>query len=82
MFKEILKQAAGDLLDFFRSQIALLWHLALSHPRMTARGAVAVAVYLGAYFGLELSPGSQALLASILIGYLGVAGRDKDRSAL
>jgi hypothetical protein len=58
-------------------QAEALRALVLSHPRMTVKGAVAAAVYVAAHFGFHLSPPVQVFLATVLMAYLGVAGRDK-----
>lgn len=82
MWKQKLDEFASALLDWLMSQCAALWWLIRHNPRMTVKGLTAVAVYAAAHYGFEISAEWQALLATVLLGYLGVAGRDEHKRRL
>lgn len=79
MFNEKLDRFACAALDLLGRALAALRELAWVNRRMTAKGLVSAAVFLGARYGLDISQETQALLATLLFTYLGLAGRDKQR---
>lgn len=79
MFKDKLDRFACAALDHLGRALDALWELAWLNRRMTAKGLVSALVLAAAHFGFEVSTGTQALLASALVAYLGLAGRDKQR---
>lgn len=79
MLRRRLNSAACAALDLLGRALAALRELAWLNRRMTAKGLVSVAVFIAAHYGLELSPATQVVLASLLFTYLGLVGRDKQK---
>ena len=79
MLLQKLDSVACAVLDLLGRALAALRELAWLNRRMTAKGLVSVAVFVGAHYGLEISPTAQVILASLLFTYLGLVGRDKQK---
>jgi hypothetical protein len=66
-------------LDWLMRQAAALRELAWLNRRMTAKGLASVVAFIAAHYGLSISSSNQVLLASLLLAYLGIVGRDKPK---
>lgn len=79
MIKQKLDEFACIVLARLGGALAALWELAWLNRRTTAKGVAGAVVFLAARNGFEISPDTQAWLATAIFIYLGLAGRDKLR---
>lgn len=79
---EIASETADALIDWLMCQLACLRELAFLNPRMTAKGAVSALVLLAAHFGFQVSASAQVEIATAVVLYLGIAGRDRPQRRL